>query len=246
MLKIMKMSLNVKQIRFVIAYCDNGGNATEAAKSAGYSPESAHSQGSRLLQNAEIQEAIKERERELASAAGLNVQWVLDQWRRIAEADPNDLTRVERVNCRSCYGIDHLPQWTTLEYSQALNTALDKGKPAPDIAGGLGFVLRRDPSPECPICGGMGEEKVWIADTGKLKGSARRLFAGVKQTQHGIEIKMRDQDGAVANISKYLGMLIDRKELSAPGGGPIAVANITADDLTDDQIAAILLGGAVA
>lgn len=237
----MKMSLNVKQIRFVVAYCDSG-NATEAAKSAGYAADSAHTQGSRLLQNDEIKDAIKERERELASAAGLNVQWVLDQWRRIAEADPNELTRIERVNCRCCYGISHLPQWTELEYTSALNRALDKGKPAPDIAGGLGFNPRREPSPECPICGGDGEEKVWFADTRKLKGSARRLFAGVKQTQHGLEIKMRDQDAAVSNISKYLGMLIDKKEVGGPGGGPIPVANITADDLTNDQLAAIILG----
>jgi hypothetical protein len=52
---------------------------------------------------------------------------------------------------------------------------------------------------------------------------------------------MRDQDGARDNIAKYLGMLIDKRELSGPNGTPIAIAGFTAADLTDDQIAQMLL-----
>lgn len=37
-------------------------NSTRAAKRAGYSPQSAYSQGQRLLKNVEIQKAIKERQ----------------------------------------------------------------------------------------------------------------------------------------------------------------------------------------
>jgi phage terminase small subunit len=239
------MSLNARQIRFVIAICDlegeTEGNATRAAIAAGYSPDSAHTQGSRLLQNVEIQAAIKKRHEELASAAGINPQWVLDQWRKIAEADPNELTQIRRVNCRCCYGIDHKPQWTLREYESALNAALDsKGKlPVPDMAGGLGFDKIRDPNPDCPECRGEGEENIMLTDSRKLSGSARRLFAGVKVTQHGIEIKMRDQDSAVQNISKYLGMVLERKEFSGPGGTPIPVS-VSARDLTDDQLAAII------
>ena len=35
-------------------------------------------------------------------------------------------------------------------------------------------------------------------------------------------------------------MLVDRKEISGPNGGPVPLAHITADDLSDDQLAAIL------
>ena len=35
-------------------------------------------------------------------------------------------------------------------------------------------------------------------------------------------------------------MMVDKKEFSGPGGGPIPLANLTAEDLTDDQLAAIL------
>ena len=51
---------------------------------------------------------------------------------------------------------------------------------------------------------------------------------------------MRDQDAAVAHLARYLGMMVDKKEISGPGGGPVPLAHITADDLTDDQLAAIL------
>jgi hypothetical protein len=38
-------------------------------------------------------------------------------------------------------------------------------------------------------------------------------------------------------------MLIDKRELAGPNGGPIPVANYSADDLTDDQLAQIILQG---
>ena len=73
-----------------------------------------------------------------------------------------------------------------------------------------------------------------------MKGNSRKLFAGIKKTKDGIEIKTRDQSEALANIAKFLGMNVERKELSGPGGGPVAITNLTADDLTDDQLAALV------
>lgn len=51
--------MTAKQKMFVAAY---SGNATEAARAAGYSSKTAYSQGQRLLKNAEVAEAIRERE----------------------------------------------------------------------------------------------------------------------------------------------------------------------------------------
>ena len=53
------MALNPKQKRFVAAYA---GNASEAAKAAGYSEKTAASQGQRLLKHVEVQAAIQSRE----------------------------------------------------------------------------------------------------------------------------------------------------------------------------------------
>ncbi len=53
---------NLRQIAFIESYA---GNATEAAVAAGYSVHTARSQGQRLLTNADIVKAIRERENKL-------------------------------------------------------------------------------------------------------------------------------------------------------------------------------------
>ena len=58
------MALNDKQEKFAQAYCLNR-NATDAARSAGYSKESAYNQGYRLLQTEEVQEILAELEKDL-------------------------------------------------------------------------------------------------------------------------------------------------------------------------------------
>ena len=233
------MSLNDRQTRFVQEYCKDF-NATQAAIRAGYSEKTAGSQGHDLLKNPEIEEAIEERKIEIAIHAKIDAAWVLRQWHDIATADPNELMTLRRVCCRHCHGFGNQYQWTEAEYSAAVDKAVDSGKPAPDGMGGFGFNINAVPAPDCPECGGLGEELVHIADTRTLKGSARRLYAGVKKTKDGVQILTRDQDAAMANISRYLGMLVDRKEISGPNGSPVPLAHITADDLSDDQLAAIL------
>lgn len=55
------MSLTPKQSAFIDAYT---GNATEAARMAGYSQATAYSQGQRLLKNSDVSAAIRARETE--------------------------------------------------------------------------------------------------------------------------------------------------------------------------------------
>lgn len=233
------MSLTPKQRRFVNEYCVDE-NATQAALRAGCPEASAHVTACRWLKEAKIQEAIKERMEEVAYAAGITPEWVVGQWAKIAHADPNDIVQIRRTCCRHCHGFGHQYQWTEAEYSAAVDKAVDSGKPAPDGMGGFGFDPKASPNPDCPECGGLGIEDVHVADTRKLRGAARVLYAGAERTRNGIKINMRDKDAAVANLARYLGMMVDKKEFSGPGGGPIPLANLTAEDLTDDQLAAIL------
>ncbi len=245
------MSLNARQIRFANEYVIDF-NGTQAAIRAGYAESCAGQTAFDLLKNPEITKRIEERKEELAAAAGLSAEWVLHQWRMIAEADPNELQYSRIECCRHCYGIGHRYQWTEQEYflrveqAQAHRCGLkcsadcEFSKP-PDCMGGFGFTPHKSPVPGCPVCHGDGYENFLVADTRKLTGSARRLYAGMKKTKDGIQILMRDQDGALNNISKYLGMVVDRKELSGPNGGPVSVANIRAEDLTDDQLAAMIV-----
>lgn len=234
------------QTKFVLEYCKDLSeegekpNATEAAIRAGCPKASAHVTAHHWLKNPKIQAAIEERKAELAAAAGLTVEKILKLWLEIANADANDITQLRRVCCRHCHGFGHQYQWTEAEYTKAVNFAIDNGKECPDGMGGFGFNMNAEPHPDCPECGGLGQEYLHVEDTRKLKGPARRLYAGVQRTKDGLKVLMRDQDAALANLSKYLGMLVDKKEISGPGGGPVPLAHITADDLTDDQLAAIL------
>lgn len=231
------MSLTPKQRRFVNEYCVDE-NATQAAIRAGYSENGAGQQAHLLLKNIEIAGAIAERMEEVAVAASVTPEMVLREWAKIAFADPNELVDVRRTCCRNCHGYGHQYQWTEAEFSAAVDKAVDSGKPAPDGMGGFGFDPKASPHPDCPECGGDGVAQVYVADTRKLK--RHPLYAGAEQTRNGIKVNMRDKDAALFNLSRYLGMQIDRKEISGPGGGPLGVVGLTADDLTDDQLAAIL------
>lgn len=245
------MAVNSERNTFVVEYLVDF-NGTQAAIRTGSKPENAPMMAYRFLQEVEVQEAIQEQIEIRAKARALTVEWVLNQWREIASADPSDLIWVETECCRHCHGINHQYQWTQFEYDEVVRQCLDHtcgskceqpcGKRIPPLAtGGFGFNPHEAPHEGCPACHGDGVEQVRVADTRRVRGAARRLCAGVKKTKDGIEIKMRDQDKALDNIAKFLGMIVNKNEIAGPGGGPISTVNFTAEDLSDDQIATMLL-----
>lgn len=67
--------LNPRQKRFVEEYLRSG-NATSAAMSAGYSPKSAKSWGSRLLAMPEVQAYRRELEQKLFDEMGISRAWI--------------------------------------------------------------------------------------------------------------------------------------------------------------------------
>jgi phage terminase small subunit len=147
---------------------------------------------------------------------------VLEHWMDVAYADPNELMQIRRLNCRFCHGIDHQYQWIDEEeYERACESARSEAESKskesgeevfpgmPSDTGGYGFNKLVDPNKNCPKCLGEGKVDLHIADTRKISMQARRLFAGVKQTQSGVEIKFRDQDKAMENIARHLGMFKD-------------------------------------
>lgn len=231
--------LSDKQRNFVNEYCKDF-NGTQAATRAGYSQNTAQEQASRLLSNVMIQAAIEERKEELAEKAALTPLRVLREWSRIAFADAADIVKITKTCCRYCHGFDHRYQWTEAEYQKAVEKAIGGGKDAPDAFGGFGYDMTAEPAKGCPECGGNGIENVQITDTRKLNGNAKRLYAGVKKTKDGVQVLMRDQDKALENIAKYLGMFIERKEISGPDGSPIATLGLEAKDLTDEQLLKII------
>ena len=233
------MSLTPKQRRFVTEYCVDE-NATQAAIRAGYSENGAGQQAHLLLKHIEITEAITARMEDVAVAASVTPEMIVREWSKIAFGDPNAIVQVRRTCCRFCHGFGHQYQWTEAEYSKAVDVACDTGMGAPDGMGGFGFDPNAEPAEDCPECGGQGIADVHVADTRKLRGAERALYAGAERTRNGIKVTLRDQDKARDNLARYLGMLVDKKEISGPGGGPLALAHLSADDLSDDQLAAIL------
>lgn len=226
--------MNARQQRFVLEYCIDL-NATQAAIRAGFSERSAGTLGHELLKNADVAEAIAQRQEDVAIAAGITQESVLRLYYQIATADPAELCRVDTDCCRFCWGTGYAYHWTEAEYQAATEKAIEGGKTPPDGMGGFGFDPRRDPNPDCPECHGHGVEEVRISDTRKLKGSARRLFAGVKRTKNGIEVQMRDQDNALDKLARYIGLDVEKREIS----GSLGITTAKAEDLTDDQLAAI-------
>lgn len=71
-----KAAAEARRKLFVEAYLSNGGNATEAAKTAGFSSKTARFQTSRLLTDVNIQTAIAARAEAVADKYSLNAEMV--------------------------------------------------------------------------------------------------------------------------------------------------------------------------
>lgn len=230
--------LTPKQAAFVSEYLVDL-NATQAAIRAGYSARTANEQAARLLANVSVSAAIATAMAARSERTEITQDMVLERWWAIATADANDVIQFRRICCRYCYGKNFEYQWVDQnEFLQAmlvarLNNEAEKAKkkpgmeqPLPSDAGGFGFVRSDPPHPKCPKCRGEGTPDVYAHDTRHLKGNARYLYAGVKVTQSGFEMKVHDQMAALDKVARHLGMYKDKLE----------------HDVTDDLVEALQAG----
>lgn len=199
--------LTAKQARFVDEYLIDL-NATQAAIRAGYSSGSAEVEGSRLLRNAKVAALVSSRQAERTERTEITQDRVLEELWAIATADPNELIQFRRGACTKCWSVG--PDVNEELEPQAHGGALKRShKVQPDA-----LAIDEDPNPDCDQCGGEGVGRAWVADTRKLKGAAGKLYAGVKVTKDGFEVKMHDKAAALVNVGKHLGMFKDRLEHS--------------------------------
>jgi len=192
-------------------------NATHAAIRAGYGERSANKMGYELLQRPAIAAAIDAAMVERSVRVRISADMVVERWWRIATADPNDLVQLRRGCCRFCHGADHCYQWIDAgEFEEAAAASAKARTPvaSPSDAGGYGYRAGTTAHPNCPRCGGRGVAEVFAADTRTLKGDAALLYAGVKETSGGIEIRMHDQAKALENVARHLGLFKDQVEHS--------------------------------
>ena len=79
---------------------------------------------------------------------------------------------------------------------------------------------RKDVNASCEGCDGEGVGYAHGHDSRRLSGPAKLLYAGVKQTKDGLEIKMHDQLAALNMVAKHIGMFVDRQQQLDREGNP--------------------------
>ncbi|VTT96552.1 terminase small subunit : Terminase small subunit OS=Gemmatimonadetes bacterium KBS708 GN=J421_4674 PE=4 SV=1: Terminase_2 [Gemmataceae bacterium] len=244
------MALTPKQQRFAEEYLADL-NATQAAVRAGYSAKTARQIGDRLLTNVDIAAEIARLQQARGERTRVTADQVLLRWWQLATADPNELIEHRRTCCRYCHGAGFRYQRTAGELDTARRAheaearKPRRGKPPPepfDDAGGSGYDARKPPHPGCPECFGEGVGAVFAKDTRRLSPAALALYAGVKQTKDGFEVKVHDQAAALANVARHLGMFVERHEHTGAGGGPVQHEHSLTSRI--DQLAAAFEGAA--
>lgn len=218
----MNERLNLKEETFVSQYAKTGDliKSYKTAYSTGSLPDATVAKRAEaVLARPRCALALEAQKRVHGNGEPLvfDIKGVMQEWYDIATADPNEIVSLAIDCCRHCWGFDFQYQWTEQEYNAKVLEHLEtnaKGNP-PQAHGGFGFDFSRDPNPECPYCRGRGVATVINHDTRKLSRKARKLYAGIGQSKFGPVVLLRDQDAALANIAKALGMFINTVKLDA-------------------------------
>jgi len=207
--------LNPKRQRFVELFLVSL-NATQAYREVyGCAPKTAEANGAKLLRNAKVASAIRAGQQAKTERTNITADAVLRELWAIATADANELCELRRVPCRYCYGEGHRYQFTSAEIERERaafeERQTKKSRETFDERGGIGYTTKRQPCVECPECFGAGEERPYFHDTRTLSYGARRLYAGVKVTRDGLEVKLHDKANALAKVGEHLGMFRDHE-----------------------------------
>lgn len=245
-------TLTNNQARFVAEYMSvlprNQADAYRRVFGEGLT--SAASCASIMMSYPQVKAAIAKWEAELCKDLRMDVEQYIRELVLVATADPRDLTERYIGSCRHCHGLGHQYQYTQNEFNLLLNAHIvrrsrDKDLGADplglefDFKGGIGFNQRRAPHPECTECFGDGVGYEVFKDTRTLSAGAARLYAGVKKTRDGLEIKTRSPDKAIELLGNILGLVKKSTELTGPNGGPVVVqAGVANTPMPTDPIAA--------
>lgn len=176
---------------------------------------SARVQACRLLVKPNLVAAIAKAKAARSAKTGITADEALEHVWGIATADVRELVEHVIGCCRHCYGEGFGYQRTAREFqiadaanAQANEKAIDDGKPIKDFdpMGGIGYDKRRAPSLDCPECFGEGVGRTLFKDTRNLSPGAAALYAGVKETKDGLEVKVHSKVDALEKVFKHLGL----------------------------------------
>lgn len=195
-------------------------NATQACARAGYARGSAYAQAAKLMADERVKKRIAELIAERAKVVKLDANVLLKQMADVAACDVNEIIKHVVINCRRCWGVEHQYQRVPHEHREALRAynkscvALNKAGMGDEIEafddGGKDYDQTRAPNPACPACKGVGVTVTRIADTRTLSPGARALYAGVKHTKDGIEVKFFNKEKYIEMLARHLSLFNDK------------------------------------
>lgn len=196
-------------------------NATQAAVRAGYSKHTAQEQGSRLLSNVMVQAALAVRFKDRRDKNEDLIRELDEELKLVAFSDLRTFLR---------WGTNRSKPVPPV-VSQALAEA---GREIPEYLGDLtesdvAFLKKQ----HIVVDWGPGMD---LLSSDDLDVKARAV-ASIKETEHGMAIVLHDKLKAIELLFKRLGAIIDKKEHTGKGGGPIqtehggGMSDNAADDL---------------
>lgn len=229
----------------------------KAFNAANMKASSVHVAACGLMSDPKVKQRLDELNSRVLARAEIDAAEIARQMADIINADPNDLMQYRRLNCRYCNGIEHNYQWKNLgEFHKAMDDweaakeahadrmqratkQTEFTKPMPTDDGGYGFKNNAELNPECPVCEGEGVEDLFLQDTRKLTGPAKRLYAGVKQTKNGIEILTRSQDGAMKMLGEHYGMFKQLIDANIKSQNENTNTNLNSEPLGLEELKAV-------
>lgn len=202
----MSEGLTIKQQAFVEAYLVCGFNATEAARRAGYSDRTAHAIGWENLRKPEIAAAIRQGLAERAMPAD-------EVLARIAEHARGTMVDFLRID----------DEEITLTWSLLSVPTTEDGEP--DIALAMFRLASQENVNPTDRILHTATIKRPTARLDLMEAGRRGKLGLVKKysldDKGKVSIELYDAQSALALLAKHHGLLVERQEVSGPGGTPL-------------------------
>lgn len=173
--------------------------------------DSVHNKASALMRNAQVSARVSELKAAISERAEVKAADVLREAYNILLADPRELVSYIVHCCRHCYGEGFRYQRTVFEFEadkrqHEIDVANGDAKGEFNPKGGIGYDERLVPNQSCPSCFGRGVGRVQIADTRNVSKQAASLYAGVKQTKDGLEVKLHSKVDVMDKLFRHFGL----------------------------------------
>ena len=166
-----------------------------------------------LLQRPDVRVRLRQHQSAISAMSVKDVETLTRELEELVEADVNELITVRTGACRYCWGVGGFYQWRdTAELQTAIEDAIRRQKPSPEMSGGFDYRFERVPNDDCKECEGRGIQKVFLNDTDSLSPGARRLYKGLECYPDGTvkKLLLHDQLAARQELHRIRGMHVDR------------------------------------